>query len=248
MIVYSRDLPSKGVGTSIDQYELHPLNFKELMDYVGNDEFTKLRYYIKDLRILLKQQDKIGSASIIDADYLIYLMKVLTISDEVKFTYSYKCKCCGQRVSGSISSTNLVFREIDPRYFTLYKINIGGVDLYWHQVTIEEFIDYTAKLPRNMEFPDLKLIKLASMFTSDQTPIQKVLEIFHNATGDDIKTLLFVKAAYFDVVKPVTLKCEKGGETVVGLNDLTTDMFHLLLQNRRLDPSKIHFKQIPSTD
>lgn len=243
MLIYSKDLPSKGVLLTPESYELTPLNFKELMDYVGNPELTKLRNFIKDLRLLMKMDPKIGEASIIDAEYLIFMMKMLTISNEVFFNYSYKCSCCNKMVTGKISSTEIVFREIDPRYFSLYSIKVGDHNLYWHPVSIAEFIEITKMLPKGEDI-DLKLLKVASMFTAPETPISKVLGIFNGAVGDDIKTVLYIKSAYFDVVKPVRLKCEKGGETVVGLNDLTTNMFQLLLQNRRLDTSKISFKQI----
>lgn len=244
MIVYTRDFPSEGYGCTITDLTLTPLTYKQLIDYVNNDELTKLRDHIKDVDLLLTMDPKASDALIIDLDYILYLMKVLTISEEMIFNYTYSCDTCKELHSGKISSRSLIFREIDQQYLDLLSIELGGRTLYFKLTTVSDFKVFVGKLPRNYEDNDIKLIKLASMFWDGVMPPRMLMDLFLNAVGDEIKLVAYLKAAFMDTIKPLTLKCEKGGTTVVTLNDVTTDIFRLLLQNTRLDRSKIHFKQV----
>lgn len=243
MIVYTRDFPSQGYGCEITDLTLSPLNYKQLMDYVNNDELTPVRNYMKDVDLLLSMDAKAEDALVIDLDYILYLLKALTISEEMYFDYSYRCECCKKRHTGKIGSQSLVFREIDKNYLDLVSIELNGTLLPFKLATVGDFKKFIGKLPRNMESIDIKILKLASMFWDGITPTGKVVDLFLKAQGNEIKMVAYLKAAYLDTIKPLTLKCEKGGETVVTLNEVTADLFRLVLQNGRLDPTKIHFKQ-----
>lgn len=246
MIFYSRDFPSQGRASEVDHVNLMPLNYGQLIEYINNDELTKLRSYMRDVNLLLKMDPGASKVSVIDLDYVIYMMKVLTISDELKYKYSYTCECCHKKVSGTISSKNLIFRDIDPRYFELLDITLGGIKLTYTGATVEKFQKFCAKLPRLMEDFDVKILKLASMFWDEESMMHpgKVVDLFLKATHDEVKLVAYLKSAYFDTIKPFTMTCEKGGKTVVALNDATTGLFRRVLQNGELKTDKIHFREV----
>lgn len=249
MILYSRDFPTKGFASMVESIELRPLCYKELVEYMNNDELTSLRKYKKDIDLLLKMAPNADKIYLIDLDYVIYMMKMITISKELTLNYRYTCQCCGKKKVGSISTQSLIFREIDDRYLNLDHIELGGCELPFKLININDFNHFLSMLPRQLEAKtDLSTIKLASMFWDGTMPVAKVIDLIEKAYGDEIKLISFLKAAYLQPIKPITLRCEKGGETVVTINDVTTDLFQQTIFNRRLDTTKIHFKQVLQTD
>ena len=249
MILYSRDFPTKGYASMIESLELRPLCYEELVNYMNNDELTDLRKYKKDIELLLKMVPDAAKTYLIDTDYILYMMKMVTISKELTLNYRYTCQCCGKKKVGSISTQSIVFRDIDERYLTMEYIELGGEKLPFKLATINDFNHFLSMLPRQLEATtDLSTIKLASMFWDGTMPTAKVIDLIKKSTGDEIKLITFLKAAYLQPIKPITLRCEKGGETVVTINDVTTDLFQQTIFNRRLDTTKIHFKQVLQDD
>jgi hypothetical protein len=245
MILYTRDFPSKGYGCNVESIEIRPLTYKELVDYTNNDELTKLRKFKKDLDYLVLMSPQAEDLYLIDLEYVLFMMKMVTISKEHTFRFRYTCDCCHKSKTATIGSQSIVFRDIDERYLTLDHIELGGKNLPFRLTTLAEFKAFIAKLPRQIETTPLDTIKLASMLW-DRTAMSpaEVIGLINNAVGDEIKLVSYLKSALLQPIKPITLRCEKGGETVVALSDVTTDLFPLTLLNRRLDITKIHFKQI----
>lgn len=245
MIVYSKDLPSKGLGSDQLTYSIRPLVYKELYDYRNNEEVTDLRKFTRDLKLLVSIDPNIERASVLDADFLIYLLKALTISEELTYDFSYKCHCehhKGQVLTARISSKDLIFNQIQDEYLDLKSIELTSKVYEWHNTTIGDFLDYTGSISPEHEKMDIDLIKLASLFKSDNDSLSKVVGEFMSSTQDDIKMITLLKAVYFNLTQPIIVTCEKGGKTEVTLNNITSDLFRLVLQNGRFNPFKIHFK------
>lgn len=244
MQITSQYLPTMGRDKGDQTFTLRPLTYKEIYDYINNEELSPIRYFIKDLKLLESIDPNLANASILDATYLIYLEKALTISEELSFNYSYKCPHCGKIHKGSINSQSIVFRDIDQRYLELNSIVLQDTELPFKIPTISEFISFASRIPRKLENIDINIIKLASLFSwMYDKNVGYLIDKFLNATRDEIKLITLLKSVYFELIEPIKVKCEKGGETVVALGDVTTDMFHLLLSNTTIDRSKIQFKQ-----
>ena len=96
MIISKFDLPSKGKFIKdADNLDIKPLTFKKLLDYIESVEIGDTPKLIKDLKLLVSNGVDLSKVSLLDMDYAIFMMKSITISDDIKFNSSSKCNSCG---------------------------------------------------------------------------------------------------------------------------------------------------------
>lgn len=244
MIVLESDCPTMGrFSLKKNEFSLRPLVYSEILDYVNNKELTDYRSFLKDLKILLKMDQRIAEASILDADYLIYLMKALTISDELKLTLSYHCQACNEVHVFQTDSRNIIFNDLDEQYYRLDFIKIDGTEYRFTPPTIGEFLDKAGDLDRKSESLGLDFIRFASLFP--ENPLKTTVRLFSEVTGSDAKLIHLLTHIFFNLVEPIKHVCKKkGGETTVGIRLSSVDIFQVLFQSNRVNSNQISFKQV----
>lgn len=243
MIVYSRDLPTRGYLSKIDQFKLNPMNFGEILKYLGDMELTKLRDYIKDLQYLIERDPKIADVNLLDAEYILFLFKLITINKELKFKINVPCKECDKEYhSISVSSADLSFKDIPNEYMSIQTVELGGETILFKYPTIAEFIEFVAELPRYIEDIRIDVIKLASMLDiHPQIALKKIME----AEGEDITMINVLDNMLFDSVQPIQTICpvtKRGITAPVPLS--AVDIFRSILESNPIATTKIQFRQI----
>lgn len=245
MIVYSRDLASGGNLGGSSNYDLRPLTFKELLNRMNAPEVTDFRNYIKDLKSLIEMSPAAAQAPIIDADQLIFLMKMVTINQEMKFSTSLDCPNCGKSVRKNYSS-----KDISAKDFTeiVDAVELNGRKYNIIIPTIEQFLVFVDHLPPygNMEWsiPD---VKLYSLFYDYKTcpPVGLTLSIVDDATYGDISLLFAIKDYMTEGISNIEFECPhcQRGIVIEALSSVA-DLFRLVLQCNPVDPDKIYIRKI----
>ena len=81
MLLLPNDLPSKGEYSFSPPINLRPLSFIEILEYTNQTTGSEVKDYLRDISWLQKMDPGILEHSLYDLDYIIFMMKVHTISD-----------------------------------------------------------------------------------------------------------------------------------------------------------------------
>lgn len=242
MIIKPQDLPTLGQDCSTESVNIRPLSFIELFNYVNNEELDPISKLIRDIDLLTAMDSKINDLSMLDLPFIDYMMKALTISSELKFNYEYRCSCCNEMRSATISSQDLEFKNILIEYLKVKCIEVGGIKFNYHPTSIADFRNLLTKLSKYHYKDDIKLIKLACLFRSEEGDLNTDLDIFNALVHEDLKLVVMLMKIYFDLIEPIKLSCSNGPGSDVALGDVTSDLFRLLLQSNSINPDQIYFK------
>lgn len=247
MILYSRDLPSGGLLGGSNSYEIRPLTFIELIHRKSSPEITDLRTYIKNLKSLIEMDKRLEDAPLVDADYLIYLMSMITINEKMTFNSNIKCPHCGKTIRVTYSST-----DITPKKITAIAdaITIRGQQYKVTMPNIKQFLEFVDQLPPFSDDWELDRIKLYSLlYDYVNKPIVGIaIHLVDSAIYDEITSLHLVEKTMLVALDDIEISCEhcKGGIAIEPLSSVV-DLFHLVLQSNPADPNKVHFRQILET-
>lgn len=242
MIVYSRDLPTRGFLSSVDQVTITPMNFGQILKYIGDEELTKLRDYVKGLTYLIEHDPRIAKVNILDAEYLLFLFKLVTINKELKFRVNVPCPECKQLHPITVSSADLSFKDIPNEYMSIQTVELGGEEILFKYPTIQDFIDFVSELPRYVDELRIDLIKLACMLDlHPQVAISMILE----ASGEDITLINVLDNMLFDSVQPIKTICPETKRGITASVPLSAvDIFRSIVESNPITAAKIQFRQI----
>lgn len=247
MIIYSRDLPSGGKLGGSSSYEIKPVTFIELFHQKTSPELSNMRAYVRDLKLLIKCDENIKSAPICDADYLIYLMKMLTINESMKFRSKLRCPHCGEEIIVNYDSRDVKPTTIDE---IVTEVELGGMMRKVHLPNIEEFLLFIDRLPPYSDDWGLDLIKLYSLFYDYviQPPVGMVTQLVDNAVWTEITHLMAIESMMLESFDNIEKKCSKcqGGLSIGALASVE-NMFRLTLQSNPVNSDKIRTKQVRET-
>jgi len=244
MIIKSTELPSGGLCGGLSSYEIKPLTFIELFHQKTNPEVSDIRAYVRDLRILIKGDDNIKSAPLVDADYLIFLMKMVTINEAMRFKHRMTCPHCHEEIRLNIDSV-----DVKPVQLTkvVTEIELGGMMKPVKMPTIEEFLMFFEKLPPYSDDWGLDLVKIYSLFYNYQVlpPVGLVKNMVDEAIHEEITHLMITENYMLNSFESVTKECPncKGGITIDPIASVA-NLFRLVLRSNELNPNKIRIKQI----
>lgn len=205
MIVYSRDLPTKGLVARAKVCELTPMNFGELLKFLGDEQLTSLREYVRNLECMIKHDPRVGDFSLLDADNLLFMFQVVTINKSLSIPITIRCPHCGKFHTKSINSNEIEFTDLSEDALEIFKVKLDGKYHSIKYVTISEFIEKVSKLPRYIESEKLNLVKLITML---DVPVSMAANLVLNAVQEDISTLNYLDNLWFDLISPIEIKCE----------------------------------------
>jgi hypothetical protein len=247
MIIKSTDLPSGGLLGGLSSYEIKPLTFIELVHQKTSPEVTDIRSYVRDLKLLKKVDENIGSAPLIDADYLIFLMKMVTINESLKFKHRIKCPHCGNEIRIDIESSDV---KVKPLEKVVTEIELGGIMRPVKMPTINEFLIFFDRLPPYSDDWGLDMVKLYSLFYNYQIqpPVGLVKEMVDQATHEQITHLMVTEDYMLQAFQNCKKECPdcKGGLSIDPVSSVA-DIFRLTLRSNQFNPNKIRIKQIRQT-
>jgi hypothetical protein len=245
MIISKFDLPSKGKFIKdADNLDIKPLTFKKLLDYIESVEVGEIPKLIKDLKLLVSNGMDLSKISLLDMDYAIFMMKSITISDDIKFNSSGKCNSCGSIYNFSFNLSDIKFMDFEdhkiPRKIKLndeyYEIKIPSVKEFLTSMEDVYRINPSIKLNQ------LKLYTLFELWESSPSMVQNLVD---NSTRESAANLIYLDDLCFGRVEPIQCKCTEcgyGHRTNIDILGLTENFFSDFLRHFRLDEHQILFE------
>lgn len=247
------NLPSGGFGYSFPTVRIKPMDFLSVVNYLENEpKDDPLAKYMFDLRLLLKDDERIKDCYIMDVDFLIFYKKLCTISESLKYELSITCPECGKPVEKTIDfEKDIIFKQIDEKIMNGAEIVLGGNKYETIIPTLSEFMKVFDNYLRYKKVKDIKMIKTIALIKDfDKRPSEVENAVLH-ATHSDITLLMALRDLYYDRLEPITVFCPECGKgkkpeerrgILVGVDDLISDFFRDLYRNSPIDGSKILFK------
>ena len=250
MLLTPKHLPSQGKFI-YNQPGLNvlPLTFRQIVNYMSHPEANDVLAYRKDLKLLEENGINLEFVSLLDADYLVYFMKSLTISDSLKYITTVTCPHCGEKIQTEIYTADFQFLDYEDSKVPS-KITLGGKEYEIEVPTIADFIKCLDNYSRNNASLDLDHIKLLSVFKEyNQNPRIIEGEVL-NVRGSDAGILLWLEGLLFDRVSPIKVQCPNcsggGGQVSVSVNidHINRTFFRDFMWNNPITEDQVHFKQI----
>lgn len=245
MILTTGDLPSSGNFGSAPPVAFRPFTFLEVIDYSNSVAGNPLKQYVKDINYLIKMDDGILKHSLYDLDYLIFMMKVHTISDNIEFTSSCKCRHCQKDSVLKFSLKDFKFRDIPKNEKPVQSVLLNGYKYRVKVPTIGAFLDVLDKYNLYQKVDQADVVKLISLFPEFQTMPNDIEDAVFDANREDISILYFLETKYLNAVEVVFKTCEFCNDSrgmAVRIDSLIANMFREILLNNPSLESKILFE------
>ena len=245
MILTPEDLPSKGLYSQAGPVYFRPLTFLEILDYSNEVAGNSIKDCLKDMRWLMKLDPNIKNHSLYDLDYLIFMMKVHTISDNKTFISDIQCPKCSTRNRVEIELSDFKFIDAQPTDQLIRRVLLGGKKLQVELPTIGDFADILHTYSIYMKTDKVEIPKLVSLFPEFKTIPNVIENAVFQADREDISILYMLEMKYLSPTESIKRTCstcnEKGG-MAIGIGSLIPSMFRDLLLNNAVDESQVQYE------
>lgn len=247
MIIYSRDLPTRGLLGGRSSANIYPMKFDELLEFIGDQQLTSFREYISKLSVLVNKDPNIGEFSLLDADNILFLFDAITINKQLTFPITVKCPYCGKNHTVQVKSNEVEFRDLPDKAISILTVKLNDKLYPIKYITINEFINKIAKLPRYLENKSINTIKLISMI---DTPLTVSTNLVLSATQEDIATLVLLEKLWFNLINPIKVECDiPDSETnekryfTAAISLSAVDTFQKIFESNPVTEDKIQFSE-----
>lgn len=243
MILTINDLPSGGKFGHVAPLNLRPLTFIEMLEYNNDVAGTSIKSYLKDIKWLEKMDKGILNHSLYDLDYIIFMMKVHTISDDKEFSTDVKCSC-GNKIRVDFDLSSFKFKDVNAEEIEVQNVLLGGFKYKVKVPRISDFLNVVNKYNLYNKVSQIDVVKIISMFPEFKAMPNDVENAVLNANRDEISILYTIEDRYLSSVKPISVECphcDKVEGMTIGIGSLIVDMFRDVLLNNPVTESKIQF-------
>ena len=245
MILLPNDLPSNGEYSSSPPLTFKPFNFVEILEYSNEVTGNSVKDYLRDIRWLIKQDPEVLNHSLYDLDYLIFIMKVHTISDTKEFQTDVTCGNCKSKNRVTFGLEDFKFIDVEPNTERISRVLLGGFKYMIKIPTIGTFYEVLKTYGLYQKTDKVEIVKLISLFPEFQTIPNDIEVAVLGANRADIAILYMLEAKYLNSTKSIKRNCgncSKEGGMAIGISSLIADMFRDVLLNNPIDESQIQFE------
>ena len=250
MEILTSQLPSGGYGYEFPSLNLSPFTFMGLTNYLENVPEDPLDKYLYDLRVLATEEPKFLNCYMMDADFLIFFKKLISVSGDLSYVVTVKCPNCGKEIKKKISiNSDIHFKQIDQKIMNGAFIELGGHKYETTVPTVKDFLKVFEKILKYRHTEDLKLIKTIALIKDFDLDANQIEKDVLGATHEDITLLLALRELYYDRLEPINVicpNCSKEGERrapmAINVETLVVDFFRDICVNCPIDGAKILFK------
>jgi hypothetical protein len=247
MIVNPRELPSRGLDSNSESLNIKPLNFQEMIEYTRNYDASRseLDKYICDVELVKKRIHNWKSINLMDLDYVIFLIKKESVSQEAEFSVRKTCNECGEENTLYLDPGRLVM-PTTTKYELRGTVQLKGREVKFQLPSLEVFDKVLTKIARFKKVKELRLIKLIAMFPDFADRPNDIEDMVVTATNEDIVVLRTLESLYLNSSVSIEYKCTKckGGSWSIGVHTLIDDIFLSLVLSTKSIESKISIKQV----
>jgi hypothetical protein len=244
MILLTKDLPSKGIYSKSPPISFTPFTFVEILEYSNEVTGSAVKDYLRDIKWLQKMDPNILEHSLYDLDYLIFIMKVHTISDTKEFQTEISCPSCKSRNRVDFDLGDFKFIDLEEGEDRVNRVLLNGYKYHIKVPTIGTFLDVLHKYALYQKTDDISVVKLISLFPEFQTIPNDIENAIFNADRKDISILYMLEVKYLSSTSPIKRtcsECKNEGGMVIGIGSLITDMFRDVLLNNPVTDSQVQF-------
>lgn len=253
MNILASQLPSEGFGYAFPSINIKPMTFLDIVEYLESVPKDPLAKYLYDINWLVADDPHIKQCYIMDIDYLSFMKKLTTVSEDMSMDISITCPDCGKILRKTLRLVDIMFKTADPIVMNGAVVKLKGRTYNVTPPTVEEFHKVFQKYLKFRKVSNLDLIKLIALIDEFYDRPNEVENAVLSATHEDITALLALKDLYFNRVEPIKMYCdicnkdlknEERRELTVSIEGLIVDFFREITINNQLDEDKIQFKQI----
>jgi hypothetical protein len=245
MLLLPQDLPSKGEYSASPPLKYRPFTFLEILEYSNEVTGSAVKDYLRDIQWLQRLDPGILQHSLYDLDYLIFMMKVHTISDSKEFKTDVKCTTCNTLNRFTFDLGDFSFIDVEPRQETVANVLLGGYKYRIKIPTIETFLKVLKLYSLYNKTDKVEVVKLISMFPEFETIPNDIEQAVLNSDRKDISILYMLESKYLsstNSMKRTCSTCQKEGGMAIGISSLIADMFRDVLLNNPIDESQVQFE------
>lgn len=220
-------LPS-GFNYPFPSINIKPMTFAEVLEYMENSPKNQLDKFYFDYCLISNEDPNIKSLLLIDMEYVIYMKKAITVSEDLKFQSSIKCPKCGAELKYQLMLSGINWNKMDPAALSGFELKFGGEKLRVRMPTTEQFINVYSKYRMYKRNTDIRIIRLVSLFEQSETYHNKIERLVVNATYADISKLFMLDGVFFDFVESLHLQCEECEKMYTPTD---SELYNLRVQN-----------------
>lgn len=246
MLLTPNDLPSKGeYASAAAPLSFRPLTFLEILEYSNEVTGNSIKDYLRDIKWLMRLDPNVVNHSLYDLDYLIFMMKVHTISDNKEFQTDIECGVCKTQNRVDISLGDFEFIDVEPKSETVSRVLLDGYKYRISIPTIGTFLDILNTYNLYKKTDKAEVPKLVSMFPEFQTIPNDIEYAIFNANRADIAILYMLETKYLSSIKSIKrtcTSCQKKGGMAIGIGSLIANMFRDVLLNNPIDDTQVQFE------
>lgn len=209
MELLTQNLPS-GNHYSFSSIKTSPMKFAQILEYLENVPDNKKnpieRYYF-DYCLIKDEDPNIDNLLLIDMEYVIYMKKALTVSENLIFDSECKCPRCGSTLKYTVSLAGIEWNHMDEEARQGIQIKFANTIQPVRMPTVSEFMEIFKKYRMYKKVSDMRIIKLIALFEQSMVYLQRVENQVINATYKDISALFMLDSLYYNFVTPKKLIC-----------------------------------------
>lgn len=199
-------MPS-GYHYPFDSIDIKPMYFAQILEYIENVPKDPVEKYYFDYCIMKEKDPLIDQLLVIDYEYSLYMMKAVTVSENLEFNTSVKCPRCGETIRYKVSLASITYNKLDSEALAGFQVLFGGQYQTVRMPTISQFMTIFSKYRAYKKISDLRIIRLISLFEQSLMYLQRIESQVINATYDDIGVLMMLDSIYFNFIKPYKIIC-----------------------------------------
>lgn len=211
MELLTQRLPS-GYHYDFASIRIMPMTFAQILEYLENVPDQKknpIEHYYFDYCLIKDDDPNIDNLLLIDMEYVIYMKKAITISENLIFNSECECPRCGEKLEYQVSLANIQWNHMDTEALNGLSIKFGNSMQIVRMPTVREFMDIFRKYRAYKKVSDMRIIKLIALFEQSQMYLQRVEHDVVNAKYKDISVLFMLDSIYYNFIKPKVLVCRK---------------------------------------
>lgn len=235
MVILTHTLPS-GYNYPFTSINVKPMTFAEILEYMENTPKNQLDKFYFDYCLISNEDPNVKNLLLIDMEYVIYMKKAITISDDLKFESSIKCPRCGAELKYHLTLSGINWNKMDPAALDGFNIEFGGESLRVRMPTTEQFMKIYGKYRMYKRNTDIRIIKLVSLFEQSEVYHNKIEKLVVGATYHDITKLFMLDGVFFDFVENLHLHCFECEEMY---NPTQSDLHKIRKENNISDENDI---------
>lgn len=234
-------LPSGGKtlkDKNIQEIEINPLPYKKIIKYQQSKSQNPITRYIFDIENLIQDIPNWRDLCSYDLSSIIFTRKYLTASSGGSFRVELSGKIY------EINTNDITFKDLNDEYLNMKSVELNGKTYLVHIPTIGEFYDNLKKFePRYKDESWITPydIMILTALGAEPITIMDYVFMYGNLSDEDIVTVEYLDTVINNVTNDITIK-SSGGDAVISVDKLITDLFRFISLNRRLNDAKINFK------